>query len=43
MILLKTEEQIDGIRKSCKLLAQLLDTLEGKIVPGMSTLDIDRM
>ena len=43
MILLKTEEQIDGIRKSCKLLAQLLDALEGKIVPGMSTLDIDRM
>ena len=43
MILLKTEEQIEGIRKSCKLLAQLLDSLDGKIVAGMSTYDIDQM
>ncbi len=43
MILLKTDEQIDGIRKSCKLLAQLLDSLEGKIVAGMSTWDIDQI
>ena len=43
MILLKTNEQIDGIRKSCKLLARLLDSLDGKIVAGMSTWDIDQI
>ena len=43
MILLKTEEQINGIRKSCHLLAQLFDSLEGRIVAGMSTWDIDQM
>lgn len=43
MIQLKTEEQIDGIRKSCHLLCQLLDSLDGKIVAGMSTMDIDKM
>lgn len=41
MILLKTEEQIDGIRKSCHMLCELLDSLEGRIKPGMSTKDID--
>lgn len=43
MILLKTDQQIDGIRKSCKLLAQLLDSLDGRIVSGMSTWDIDQI
>ena len=43
MILLKTEEQIGGIRKSCKLLAQLFETLNGRIVAGMSTYDIDQI
>lgn len=43
MILLKTDEQIDGIRKSCHLLCQLLDSLEGRIVAGMSTMDVDRI
>ena len=43
MILLKTEEQINGIRKSCHLLAQLFDSLEGRIVAGMSTWDIDQL
>ena len=42
MILLKTEEQIDGIRRSCKLLAQLLEYMDGKIAPGMSTWDVDQ-
>ncbi len=43
MILLKTEEQIDGIRKSCKMLAQLFEHLDGKIVAGMSTWDVDQI
>ncbi|MBR6348799.1 MAG: M24 family metallopeptidase, partial [Spirochaetales bacterium] len=42
MILLKTEEQIDGIRRSCKLLAQLLEYMDGKIAPGMSTWYVDQ-
>lgn len=42
MILLKTEEQIDGIRKSCHMLCDLLDSLEGRIKPGMSTKDVDK-
>ncbi len=41
MILLKTEEQIDGIRKSCHMLCELLDSLEGRIKGGMSTKEID--
>ncbi len=42
MIYLKTEEQIDGIRKSCHMLCDLLDTIqEGRIKPGMSTKDLD--
>lgn len=42
MITIKSKKQIDGIRESCHLLAQLLDFLEdGYLVEGMSTLDID--
>lgn len=41
MIQLKTPEQIDGIRRSCKLLASLLDTLDGVIKPGMSTFELN--
>ena len=43
MIELKTEKQIDGIRKSCHLLCNLLDSIEEKSVirAGISTKDID--
>ncbi len=43
MIQLKTDEQIEGIRQSCHMLCELLDSLEdGKIIKeGMSTKDID--
>ncbi len=41
MIHIKTEEQINGIRLSCKLLAKLLNNLEGFITAGISTKDID--
>lgn len=43
MIRLKNEKQIEGIRKSCKLLAELFAELEQHIVPGISTWDIDRI
>lgn len=41
MIRLKNEKQIDGIRKSCKLLAQMFDEIIPKIHAGMTTKDID--
>lgn len=41
MIMLKNSKQIDGIRKSCKILAQLFKELLPKIQAGMSTKDID--
>ncbi|MBQ7612495.1 MAG: type I methionyl aminopeptidase [Spirochaetaceae bacterium] len=41
MILLKTPEQIDGIRKSCREIARLLVELKDIIKPGMSTKQID--
>lgn len=42
MIQLKTKEQIDGIRYSCKVLAECLYSLDDIITEGMSTLDIDK-
>ena len=43
MITIKSENQIDGIRKSCHELAKLLDVLEsGFIKAGMSTKEIDK-
>ncbi|OJF76892.1 MAG: type I methionyl aminopeptidase [Treponema sp. CETP13] len=41
MIMLKNEEEINGIRTSCKLLAQLFKELTPQIKAGMSTRDID--
>ena len=41
MIRLKNEKQIDGIRKSCKLLAHMFEEIIPKVEPGMSTKDID--
>jgi len=41
MIQLKTDEQIDRIRKSCHLTADMFNTLLPKIKAGMSTKDVD--
>ena len=41
MIRLKNEKQINGIRKSCKLLAQLYEYIIPQIKAGMSTKEID--
>ena len=43
MIHLKNEKQIDGIRKSCKLLAQMFDEIIPKIHAGMTTKEIDNL
>ena len=40
MIRLKNETQIDGIRKSCRLLAEMYKSIIPQIVAGMSTKDI---
>jgi methionyl aminopeptidase len=41
-VLIKTEEQIDGIRKSCQLTRQILDELETWVEAGITTAEIDR-
>lgn len=43
MIRLKNEKQINGIRKSCKLLAQLYEYILPLIKAGMSTKEIDEL
>ncbi|MCP4536883.1 MAG: methionyl aminopeptidase [Chloroflexi bacterium] len=40
-IIIKTEEQIDGIRKSSQLTHDILNMLEGQIVAGITTNDIN--
>lgn len=40
-IILKTPEQIEGIRRSCKLSAQILDTLCKAAKEGVTTLELD--
>ncbi|MDY3939343.1 MAG: type I methionyl aminopeptidase [Spirochaetia bacterium] len=42
MIIIKTKEEIDGIRKSCHLLARLMGEVGEKIRPGMTTKQIDQ-
>ncbi|EFW38840.1 methionine aminopeptidase, type I [Treponema phagedenis F0421] len=41
MIRIKTKEQIDGIRRSCKALAQLFEELIPHVKPGVSTKQLD--
>ena len=40
-IIIKTEEQIDGIRKSCQMTKDLLDMVEERISLGVTTNEID--
>jgi len=42
LISIKTEEQIEGIRKSSKLTKKLLDMVEDRIAEGMTTNEIDQ-
>ena len=42
MIRIKNEKQIDGIRKSCKLLSAMYRELIPYVKPGVQTIDIDR-
>ncbi len=40
-VVFKTDAQIEGIRRACQLAAQVLDAIEGRIRPGVSTGAID--
>jgi methionyl aminopeptidase len=42
-IIIKTPEQIEGIRKACKLTAQTLDFIRPHVVPGVSTEAINQL
>jgi methionyl aminopeptidase len=42
MIRLKTEKQIDGIRKSCKMLSAMYRELIPLVKPGIETIELDR-
>jgi len=42
MIRIKNEKQIDGIRKSCKMLSAMYRELIPQVKPGVQTIDIDK-
>jgi methionyl aminopeptidase len=41
MIRLKNEQQIDGIRKSCKMLSAMYRELIPRVLPGVETIELD--
>jgi len=41
MIRLKNAKQIDGIRRSCRMLSAMFKELEGLVKPGVETLELD--
>lgn len=43
MIRYKTKTQIDGIRKSCKVLAQVMQQLRDAVKPGVNVKDLDAL
>ena len=43
MIRIKNSRQIEGIRRSCLLLSEVLEHLETIVTPGITTTDIDRI
>jgi len=43
MIILKTTRQINGIRKSCRIVAYILSELKKAIVPGVTTNELNTM
>ena len=42
MIILKSREEIEKIRKSNRIAAQVLEKLREMIAPGVTTADLDR-
>lgn len=43
MIQLKTPEQIDGIRRSCHLCAQMMEEVRKALKPGQTTWELDKL
>jgi methionyl aminopeptidase len=43
MILIKTPQQIEGIRKSCQLLAQIMEEVKKAVRVGVTTAEINRV
>ncbi len=43
MIILKSDEEIEGIEKSCKVVAYVLSKLKGYIRPGITTKELDEI
>jgi methionyl aminopeptidase len=43
MVIVKNPEQIEGIRKSCRLLAQVMDHLTRAVRPGVSTRELNAL
>lgn len=41
-IVIKTAEEIEGMRKACRLASQVLDFIEPFVVAGAKTIDLDR-
>lgn len=43
MILIKTKKEIDYIRESCRIVAEVLQLLKSYTKPGVTTLELDRL
>ena len=43
MILLKSKKEIDGIRESCKIVAETLQLVKSYVKPGITTLELDKI
>ena len=43
MIILKSEEEIDKIRRASRIVAETLERLKEAVKPGITTLDLDKM
>jgi len=43
MVIVKNKEQVEGIRKSCKLLASVLETVGKEVKPGISPKELDTL
>ena len=43
MILIKTKNEIDGIRESCKIVAETLQLVKKNVAPGVTTFELDKI
>ena len=43
MVLIKTKKDIDGIRESCKIVAETLQLLKSKAKAGITTFELDQI